>query len=130
MRGAMGILGLVAVLAVGMFLYRSYFAGSAAVGTLGSNNPRAVADVTGVKNEMLVMAQSERTYLMLKGNYATLEQLHSEGALSIDPAQGRQGYTYSAEISPGHFTIKATYSGPATGMPALSIDEGMQITER
>jgi len=47
----------------------------------------------------------------------------------VDP-RGRLGYTYSAEITENHFAITARYSGPATGMPELSIDETMQITRK
>ena len=76
------------------------------------------------------MAQAERTFMALNGRYASLEELRSSGSLQIDPARGRQGYTYRADVSGRRFTITATYSGPATGMPTLSINEIMQITER
>ena len=130
MRGVMGILGLVVVVAIGLFIYRSYFtAGSGAI-TMGTNNPRAAVDITGVKNDLIAMAQAERTFNALNGKYAMLEELHSDGTLAADPARGRQGYTYSADVSDSHFTITANYSGPATGMPTLSVDETMQITQR
>jgi hypothetical protein len=130
MRGVFSLLGLVVVVAVGLFIYRSYFtAGSGAI-TMGTNNPRAAVDITGVKNDLNAMAQAERTFNALNGKYATLEDLHSSGDLLVDPARNRDGYTYSADVSASHFTITASYSGPATGMPTLSVDETMQITQR
>jgi hypothetical protein len=131
MRGVMGVLGLVVTLAIGLFIYRSYFTGSSGgLATMGTNNPRAVVDVTAVKSDLNAMAQAERAFMALNGRYAPLEELKSNGNLLIDPARGRLGYTYSAEVSDRHFAITATYSGPATGMPVLSIDETMQITQK
>ena len=129
MRSVMGLLGLVVAVAIGLFVYRTQFTGTSDV-TMGTGNPRAAADITGVKNDLLAIAQAERAYQALNGRYAPLEELRSSGNLLIDPARGRQGYTYSAEISDTRFRITAAYSGPATNMPTLSVDETMQITER
>jgi len=128
----MSLLGLVLVMAIGLFIYRSYFTGSGSSGggvTMGTNNPRAAADIAGVKNDLMAMAQAERAFMALNGRYATLEELQSGGHMYVDP-RGRLGYTYSAEITENHFAITARYSGPATGMPELSIDETMQITRK
>ncbi|MBI3933689.1 MAG: hypothetical protein HY316_03300 [Acidobacteria bacterium] len=126
----MSLLGLVIVLGIGQFIYRSYFAGpSGAAATMGTNNPRANADVSGVKNDLLAMAQAERAYMALNGRYASLDDLHKSGDLLLDPSRERQGYSYSDEVGDRHFVITATYSGPATGMPTLSIDESMQVTQ-
>lgn len=132
MRGIMGLLSLVFVVAIGLMIYRSYFTGPGGVATMGTDNPRAVIDVTGVRNDLLMMAQAERAFQALNGRYAPLEELQSSGNLLLDPARGRQGYAYASDISGSdrRFRITATYSGPATGMPTLSIDETMQITER
>jgi len=131
MRSVLGLLGLVIALAITLFLYRSYFTGAAGDAiTMGSNNPRAVADVTGVRNDLLSMAQAERAYMALNGRYTSLEDLHSSGDLTVDPTRERLGYSYSAQIEDRKFVITATYSGPATGMPTLSIDESMQVTQQ
>jgi hypothetical protein len=129
MRAVMSLLGLVIVVAIGLFIYRSYFTQNQAAITMGTNNPRAAADITGVKNDLIAMAQAERNYQALNGKYVSLDQLRSEGSLTVDPVRGRQGYTYSAEISDSHFKITAAYSGPASGMPTLFIDETMQINQ-
>ena len=131
MRGILSFLSLVFVVAIGLMIYRSYFTGpSGGVATRGTDNPRAAIDITGVQSDLLAMAQAERAFHALNGRYAPLEELQSSGNLLIDPARGRQGYAYSASVSGNSFTVTATYSGPATGMPTLSIDETMQITER
>ena len=131
MRALMSLLGIVIVLVIGQFIYRSYFTGpSGGAASMGSNNPRAVADVAGVKNDLIAMAQAERAYMALNGRYASLDDLRQSGDLMIDPARDRQGYYYSAQVSDRSFLITATYTGPATGMPTLSIDESMQVTQR
>ena len=131
MRALMGLLGIVIVLGITQFLYRSYFTGASGQAiTMGTNNPRAVADVTGVRNDLLSMAQAERAYMALNGHYASLDDLHASGDLLLDPSRGRLGYSYSAEFAERHFVITATYSGPATGMPTLSIDESMEVTQQ
>ena len=129
MRALMSLLGLLIVVAIGMFIYRSYFTGPGDV-TMGTDNPRAAADITGVKNDLLAMAQAERAHMALSGNYASLAELHSSGDLLVDPARQRQGYSYMAQVSDRHFTITAIYSGPATRMPTFSIDETMEITQQ
>ena len=130
MRGVLSLIGLLVVVGIGMFIYRGYFTAGGGAATMGTNNPRAAVDITGVKTDLTAMAQAERANQALNGNYATLEDLHANGNLVVDPARNRDGYTYSAEISAGHFSITATYSGPASGMPTLSIDETMQIASR
>lgn len=129
MRGALSFVGVLIALAIGAFVYRSYFTGPGSAITMGTNNPRAVVDVTGVKNDLNAMANAERAYMALNGKYASLEELQSSGSMNVNPA-GRLGYSYSADISERHFVITAKYSGPATGMPELSIDETMQITQK
>jgi len=130
MRGMMSFLSLVFVVAIGMMIYRSYFTGRGGVATMGTDNPRAAVDITGVQNDLLMMAQSERAFHALNGRYAPLAELQSSGNLAVDPSRGRQGYSYSSTVSDTSFRITATYSGPATGMPTLSIDQTMQITRQ
>lgn len=129
MRGMMGFLSLVFVVAIGLMIYRSYFTGPGGAATMGTDNPRAVINTTGVKNDLLAMAQAERAFQALNGRYAPLAELQSSGNLVIDPARGRQGYSYAASVTDTSFRVTATYSGPTTGMPTYSIDQSMQIAE-
>ena len=128
--GIMSFLSLVFVVAIGLMIYRSYFTGSGGVATMGTDNPRAIVDVTGVRNDLMMMARAQRTFHALNGRYAPLTELRSSGDLLIDPSRGRLGYAYSSNVTATSFRITATYSGPATGMPTLSIDQSMQITEQ
>ena len=125
---AVGIVALLGVMAAGLFVYRSAMTGSSDV-TQGTGNVRAAADLTGVRTDLLAIAQAERGHMALNGGYASLEDLRAAGELSIDPRVGRPGYTYSAETGAQTFVITAKYSGPAN-MPTLTIDERMQIVER
>ena len=127
MRALGSLLALLAVVAIGLFIYRSQFTGPGDV-TQGTGNVRAAADITGVKNDLLAMAQAERAHLALNGSYVSLDELHATGELLMDPQRNRQGYTYSAQIGDRTFTITASYSGPAD-MPDFSIDESMQVTQ-
>lgn len=124
---AVGIVALLGVMATGLFVYRSAITGSSDV-TQGTGNVRAAADLTGVRTDLLAIAQAERGHMALNGGYASLEDLRAAGELSIDPRVGRPGYTYSAETGAQTFIITAKYSGPAN-MPTLTIDERMQIVE-
>jgi hypothetical protein len=125
----MSFLSLVFVVAIGLMIYRSYFTGPGGVATMGTDNPRAVVDVTGVRNDLMMMAQAQRAFQALNGRYAPLAELQSSGNLLVDPARGRDGYTYSSTVAGSSFRITAVYSGPAAGMPTLSIDQTMQIAE-
>jgi hypothetical protein len=129
MRGVISFVSLLIVVGAGLFIYRSYFTADQGAATMGTNNVRAAADITGVKNDLLAMAQAERSYHALNGKYVSLDELVSDGSLAVDPNRGRQGYSYSAEVSDRSFKITASYSGPASGMPTLSVDETMQITQ-
>ena len=123
-----GVVALLGVMAAGLFVYRSAITGSSDV-PQGTGNVRAAADLTGVRTDLLAIAQAERAHMALNGRYASLEDLRASGELSIDPRVGRPGYTYAAETGDQTFVITAKYSGPAN-MPTLTIDERMQIVER
>jgi len=129
MRGMMGFIALLTALGIGLYIYRSQFTGPGDL-TQGTGNPRAAIDITGVKNDLLRMAQAERTYWATNSRYASLEDLQASGDLAIDPQRGREGYSYSATHAEQAFTITATYSGPAGHMPTISIDQSMQIAEQ
>jgi hypothetical protein len=128
MRAMVGIVALMAVLAAGLFVYRSSISGSGDV-TQGTGNVRAAADLTGVKTDLLAIAQAERAHMALNGRYASLQDLHASGELLLDPTRGRPGYTYTVELGDQTFTVTAHYSGQAK-MPTVSVDERMQVSER
>jgi hypothetical protein len=127
MGRAFGFLSLIIVVAVGAYIYMRQTQG---VMTAGTSNPTATVDLIGVKNDLLAIAQAERSHAALQGNFVSLEELRSQGDLNM-PRDSRGPYTYSAEVSSGDFHIVATYSGPDPGMPkTLTIDQTMQISQQ
>jgi hypothetical protein len=127
MSRTFSFVALLAVLAVGAWYYMRQ---TQTVMSGGSSNPTATVDLMGVRNDLLAMAQAERSHNALKGSYASLEQLRSDGDLSMT-RESRGPYSYSAEVSDTSFRIVATYSGPEnSGMPkTLSIDQSMEISQ-
>jgi hypothetical protein len=127
MGRAFGFLTLIIVVAVGAYIYMRQTQG---VMTAGTSNPTATVDLIGVKNDLLAIAQAERSHAALQGNFVSLEELRSQGDLNM-PRDNRGPYTYSAEVGAGDFHIVATYSGPDPGMPkTISIDQTMQISQQ
>ena len=93
--------------------------------------PTATVDLIGVKNDLLAIAQAERSHQAAQGSYVSIESLRSQGDLTMT-RDNRGPYNYSAEISDGSFRIVATYSGPeSSGMPqTLSVDQTMQVSQQ
>ncbi len=127
MSRTFSFVALLAVLAVGAWYYMRQ---TQTVMSGGTGNPTATVDLIGVRNDLLAMAQAERSHNALKGSYVSLEQLRSEGDLAMTRTS-RGPYSYSAEVSDSGFRIVATYSGPEnSAMPkTLSIDQTMEISQ-
>ncbi len=127
MGRAFSFITLLAVLVVG---YWFYMKGTQSVVSGGSPNPTATVDLMGVRNDLLAMAQAERSHAATKGGYVSLDQLRADGDLTMT-RDNRGPYSYSAETAEGSFRIVARYSGPeSSGMPkSLSIDQTMQINQ-
>lgn len=128
MGRAFGFLTLIVVVAAGAYIYMRQ---TQSVMTAGTSSPTATVDLIGVRNDLLAIAQAERSHSALQGSYVSLDALRSGGDLTM--ARNNRGpYNYSAEISDSEFRIVATYSGPGnSGMPSiLSIDQTMQISQQ
>jgi hypothetical protein len=127
MGRALGFISLIVVVAVGAYIYMRQ---TQSVMTAGTSNPRATVDLIGVRNDLIAIAQAERSYGSLNGKYVSLEELRAQGSLTMD-RNNRGPYTYSAEVSDGGFRIVATYNGPDSGMPkSLSVDGSMMVQEQ
>jgi hypothetical protein len=128
MGRAFGFVTLIIVVAVGAYIYMRQTQG---VMSAGTSNPTATVDLIGVKNDLLVIAQAERSHAAMQGSYVSIDALRSGGDLSMT-RDNRGPYKYSAEISDNAFRIVATYSGPEnSGMPqTLSIDQTMQVSQQ
>jgi Tfp pilus assembly protein PilE len=132
MKGMFGVLGLLITAAVGMGIY-SYTLKQAAPapGMAVTQN----IDLTGVKMDLVSIAQAERLYYTQNGSYADLNTLSTSGTMNITRTS-RDGYTYSAAPSGDAFTVTATYTAPPvsnpTGVtpphfPNFAIDQGMEV---
>jgi hypothetical protein len=84
---------------------------------------------TGVKNDLLAIANAERMHFSQHGAYVSMDELVSSGSLQIEKG-GRDNYVYTVEASASGFTVTARYTGPeAANYPTLVIDQTMQIRE-
>jgi hypothetical protein len=128
MGRAFGFLTLIVVVAVGAYIYMRQTQG---VMTAGTKSPTATVDLIGVRNDLLAIAQAERSHFAMQANYVSIDTLRQQGDLTME-RNNRGPYNYSAEISDSSFRIVATYSGPEnSGMPkTLSIDQSMQISQQ
>ena len=128
MGRAFGFLTLIAVVAVGAYVYMRQTQG---VMSAGTSNPTATVDLIGVRNDLLVIAQAERSHAATQGSYVSIDALRSQGDLSMT-RDNRGPYSYSAEFGDSSFRIVATYGGPeSSGMPkTISIDQTMQVSQQ
>jgi Tfp pilus assembly protein PilE len=118
-----GFIGLVIVVAVVGYLYTSQLKQVAAIG----NAPATEVSVTGVRNDLLAMAQSEQRYAVTHRGYASLDELRTDGDIHVP---NRPDFTYDIDAGSDHFTITATYIGPDTKAPKhIRIDDSKTLTQ-
>lgn len=127
MRGLAVILVAAAVL-LGAFHY--YFKKMPA--TDEGTAPTQAISLTGVRSDLLQIAQAERSYIALNGHCVSLNELISSNSLSMSRTE-RDGYIYSVECSGTEFTVSARHSPAPQGSPIrypnLAIDAKMQVRE-
>jgi hypothetical protein len=119
---AFGFLGTVITLAIGMYLYSSQiktFQPSAAAG-----NTEDTANIAGVKNDLISIANAERGYMASEGKFGSIDELINGKYITI--RSERPPYTYSVEPSGNSFRVTATRT--TKGSPAqLWIGNDMQV---
>ena len=122
MGRAFGFILVVTVVAMGGYLYTKQAKSVTSVGS----NPQTTVEVTGVRNDLLAVANAERRYFASNGKYVSLDELRTGGDISV-PA--RLNYSYSAQTTESTFKIIAVYSGPDAKAPKrITVDETMAIT--
>src|SRR5437870_3766924 len=123
MRGrAFGFILVVSVVAMGGYLYTKQAKSVTSVGS----NPQTTIEVTGVRNDLLAIANAERRYWASNAKYAKLEELRANGDINIPT---RANYSYSAQTTETSFKIIAIYSGPdPKALKRIVVDETMAIT--
>ena len=120
---AFGLLGVVIVLAVGLFLYQR------SIQELPDENPLETIDTIAIRQRLLTIGQTERNYQAQNGKYATLEELAAADLLPGGTQQ--RGYTYTASVTATSFVITATPTADdKEGWPTLEITETMTVTEK
>ena len=94
--------------------------------------PTQAISLTGVRSDLLQIAQAERGYIASNGHCAPLDELVSSNNLSMTRT-GRDGYLYTVECSGGEFTAAARHlpapAGSPIRYPNLAIDSNMQVHE-
>ena len=120
-----GFIGVIIVMAIGIYIYSRQVESSSAAA--GGNNPKAAINITAVRSDLISIASSERRYFATEGKYASFDELISTNYITI--ARQRPPYTYEVQTSSSGFRVVATRSGDDnSGTPAqLSVDENMEF---
>ena len=126
MRSAAGVIGILAMLGTGYFLYNRQLTGA----TAGMASPQEQIDLTAVKASLLEIAQAQRIYVNAHGAYGTLDQLRADGPPHL--GSERRGYVFRVEPrgATGFQATAAPADGTKPGWPTLSIDATMQVVSR
>jgi hypothetical protein len=95
--------------------------------------PTQAINLTGVRGDLLQIAQSERSFLALNDHCANIDELISSNSITMRQPE-RDGYTYTLDCgSAGNFKAVARHAPAPAGSPirypTLSIDQSMQVTE-
>lgn len=127
MRALVGILVACALL---FGVYYFYFK-KMPVTDEGTATTQAIS-LTGVRGDLLQIAQAEGGYIAQNGHCTSLDELISSNSLAMSRPE-RDGYTYSIECSGGDFSVTARHAPAAAGSPIrypnLAIDQTMQFRE-
>jgi len=128
----MRALALVLVAAGLLFAVYQFYLKKLPVTDSGTAATQAIS-LTGVRSDLLQIAQAERGNMALASHCASLEELISGGSLSMEKP-GRDGYTY--EVTCGNrdeFDVVARHNPAPAGSPIrypiLAINSNMAIRE-
>jgi hypothetical protein len=127
MRSLVGVLIGAALLFV---VYHFYLKGMPA--TDQGTAPTQAISLTGVRTDLLQIADAEHGYIATNGHCASLDELISSNSISMTRKE-RDGYSYAIECSGGNFTASARHlpapAGSPIRYPNLAIDSSMQVHE-
>jgi hypothetical protein len=95
--------------------------------------PTQAISLTGVRMDLMQIAQAERANLALNNSCATVPELISSGAISMARPE-RDGYAYEVNCAGGtEFQVVARHAPAPDGSPirypTLAIDSSMQVSE-
>jgi hypothetical protein len=94
--------------------------------------PTQAISLIGVREDLLLIAHAENSYIAQNGHCASLDELISSGSLAMSHPD-RDGYTYSIACSGGEFTVTGRHAPAAAGSliryPNFAIDQSMETRE-
>jgi hypothetical protein len=94
--------------------------------------PTQAITLTGVRSDLLQIAQAERANVASNGSCASLGDLISSNTLTMTRTE-RDGYSYSVECSSVEFNAVARHvpapAGSPIRYPNLAVDQNMQVHE-
>ena len=94
--------------------------------------PTQAISLTGVRSDLLQIAQAERTNIATTSTCSSLDGLISSGALNMARRE-RDGYSYQVNCSGSEFQVVAQHPAAPEGSPirypTLAIDSNMQVGE-
>ena len=98
----------------------------------GTASTQAIS-LTGVRMDLVQIAQSERTYYTSNQKCVALDELSSSGTMNL-ARTGRDGYTYEIRCGNANEFIVTANHAPAPPnspirYPILTIDQNMQVSE-
>jgi len=127
MRALAGLLA-AAALALGVYYFYLRHMPTTDAGTA----PTQAISLTGVRGDLLQIAQAERGNIALNSKCDSLDDLVSSGSLTVGRKE-RDGYVYTVSCSGTDFQVIAEHPPAAVGSgiryPKLAIDASMQIQE-
>jgi hypothetical protein len=127
MRPLVGIL-LAAALLLGVY----YFYLKKMPTTDEGTAPTQAISLTGVRTDLMHIAQAERTFAATNDHCASLAELISTNAVSM-PRPERDGYVYTLDCSGQAFTVTARHAPAPAGSPIrypnFAIDQSMEVRE-
>jgi hypothetical protein len=126
MRALAGLLAALA-LAGGVYYYYVKRLPTTDEGTAATQ----AVSLTGVRSDLLQIAQAERGEIALNSKCVSLDELISSGSLTMNK-KGRDGYTYEVSCSGTDFEVTAEHpAAPEAGIryPKLAMDGNMQVRE-
>jgi len=124
------LVGLLVAAALALGVYYLYVKKMPTTGE-GTASTQAIS-LTGVRMDLLQIAQAERSNIAANSTCASLDELISSHSLSMQRPE-RDGYTYTVECSGADFTATARHppapAGSPIRYPILAVDQTMQVHE-
>jgi len=96
--------------------------------------PTQAINLTGVRMDLLQIAQAERTFAAINSHCASMDELISSHSVSMQRPE-REGYTYAVSCSgsDANFTVTARHAAAPAGSPirypTLGVDQSLEVRE-